>query len=108
MNEKEVYEVLLESVSSYYNAIGNPKRLLILLELRKNFIPGLKWAPLRELTDLSSGALKRHIDILLEQGLIGKSRSDYRITQSGLGLLTQVDEVADAIEEILKQRKKES
>ena len=108
MSEKKVYEILLESVSSYYSAIGNPKRLLILLELRENFIPGLKWAPLKELTDLSSGALKRHIDILLEQGLIGKSKSDYRITQSGLGLLTQVDEVTDAIEKILKQRKEET
>lgn len=108
MNEKEAYEMLLESVSSYYGAIGNSKRLLILLKLREHFIPGLKWAPLRELTDLSSGALKRHIDILLEQGLIGKSKSDYRITESGLGLLTQVDEVTHAIKEILEQRKKES
>ena len=108
MTEKEVYEMLLESVSSYYSALGNPKRLMILLELRKNFIPGLKWAPLKELTDLSSGALKRHIDILIEQGLIGKSRSDYRITELGLGLLTQVDEVTEAMREILEQRKKES
>ena len=89
-------ELLLKKVALLYSALANPKRLIILLELRKNFIPSLKWAPLKELTDLSSGALKRHIDILTEQGLIGKSRSDYRITESGLGLLTQVDVITCA------------
>jgi DNA-binding MarR family transcriptional regulator len=104
MLKEEAYEVLLESISSYYSAVGNPKRLKILLELRKQFIDGMKWAELKELTDLSSGALKRHIDILIDVGLVGKSKSSYRVTRSGLGLLTQVDEVKEAIKEILSDK----
>ena len=105
MQKQETYEILLESVSIYYRAIGNPKRLRILLKLREEFIDGMKWPQLKELTNLSSGALKRHIDVLTEVGLIGKSGSSYRITRSGLGLLTQVDEVKDAIKEILGDKK---
>jgi len=101
MEEQEIYDELLENVSSYYRAIGSPKRLKILLELRENFIDGMKWANLKELTDLSSGALKRHIDVLTEVGLIGKSKINYRITQSGLGLLTQIDQVTKKMKEIL-------
>lgn len=101
MEEAEIREILLEEVSSYYRAIGSPKRLKILLALRENFIDGMKWPALRELVDLSSGALKRHIDVLTEIGLIGKSNSNYRITQSGLGLLTQIDEVTNKMKEIL-------
>lgn len=104
MLKEEAYDALLESVSSYYSAIGNPKRLKILLALREEFIDGMKWPKLRELTNLSSGALKRHIDILMEMGLIGKSGSSYRITRSGLGLLTQVDEVKNAIKDILNNK----
>jgi len=104
MNEQEVYDTLLESVSSYYRAIGSPKRLKILLELRENFINGMKWPQLKELTDLSSGALKRHIDVLLEVGLIGKYKSHYRISKSGLGVLTQVDEVTEKMKEILSNK----
>jgi predicted transcriptional regulator len=101
MDEQEIYETLLESVVEYYNAIGSPHRLKILLELRKEFIDGMKWAALKELTGLSSGALKRHVDVLMEAGLIGKSKSSYRITKSGLGLLTQVDDVIEAMKKIL-------
>lgn len=104
MNEREVYEALLESVSSYYRAIGSPKRLEILLGLRENFIDGMKWPQLKELTNLSSGALKRHIDVLLEVGLIGKFKSHYRISRSGLGVLTQVDEVTKAMKEVLHDK----
>ena len=104
MNEQEVYDTLLESVSSYYRAIGSPKRLKILFELRENFINGMKWPQLKELTDLSSGALKRHIDVLLEVGLIGKYKSHYRISKSGLGVLTQVDEVTEKMKEILNNK----
>lgn len=106
--EEEVYDTLLESISSYYNAIANPKRLKILFELKENFIEGMKWAALKELSGLTSGALKRHMDILLEQELIGKFKSNYRITESGLGLLTQIEQIFDAMGEILDQRKKES
>jgi len=104
MEEAEIGEILLEEVSSYYRAIGSPKRLKILLSLRENFIDGMKWPALRELTDLSSGALKRHIDVLIEVGLIGKSNSHYRITQSGLGLLIQIDEVKEKMKEILSNK----
>lgn len=97
MKETEIGNMPLEEVSSYYRAISNPKRLKILLALRENFIDGMKWSALRELTDLSSGALKRHIDILTEVGLIGKSSSNYRITQSGLELLTQIDEIVKKV-----------
>ena len=104
MQQEEVYDTLLESVSSYYNAIGNPKRLKILLGLRENFIDGMKWPELKELVNLSSGALKRHIDVLTKVGLIGKSKSSYRITRSGLGLLSQVDEVTKAMKEIIADK----
>jgi len=104
MQQEEVYNTLLESVSSYYRAIGSPKRLKILLELRENFIDGMKWPQLKELTSLSSGALKRHIDVLLEVGLIGKYKSHYRISKSGLGVLTQVDEVTEAMKKILEDK----
>lgn len=104
MEEAEIGETLLEEVSSYYRAIGSPKRLKILLALRENFIDGMKWPALRELANLSSGALKRHIDVLTEVGLIGKSNSNYRITQSGLGLLTQIDEVTKKMKEILSDK----
>ena len=103
MNEEEIYEALLKSVATYYNAIGSPHRLKILLALREEFIDGMKWAALKELTGLSSGALKRHIDVLIEVGLIGKSKSNYRITKSGLGVLTQVDDVVEAMKEILSR-----
>ena len=103
MNEQEVYKTLLEDVATYYDAIGSPHRLKILLALRGEFIDGMKWAALKELTGLSSGALKRHIDVLIEVGLIGKSKSNYRITKSGLGLLTQVDDVVEAMKEILSR-----
>ncbi len=105
MEETEISEILLEEVSSYYRAIGSPKRLKILLALRENFIDGMKWPALRELTDLSSGALKRHIDVLTKVGLIGKSKSNYRITQSGLGLLTQIDQVTEMMKQILSDKK---
>ena len=105
MEENEAYETLLKGISSYYNAIGNSKRLKILLALREEFIDGMKWATLKKLTNLSSGALKRHIDILMEVGLIGKSKSNYRITKSGLGLLTQVDEVKEELKRILSNKK---
>ena len=104
MEKGEIHEILLQEVSSYYRAIGSPKRLKILLALRENFIDGMKWPALRELTDLSSGALKRHIDVLTEVGLIGKSKSNYRITQSGLGLLTQIDQVTEQMKEILSDK----
>ena len=104
MEKGEIHEILLQEVSSYYRAIGSPKRLKILLALRENFIDGMKWPALRELTDLSSGALKRHIDVLTEVGLIGKSKSNYRITQSGLGLLTQIDQVTEQMKEILPDK----
>lgn len=108
MDEQEAYETLLESVSSYYRAIGNPKRLKILFELRENFIEGMKWPQLRELVNLSSSALKSHIDFLMEVGLVAKTKSNYRISRSGLGLLTQVDEVMETIEELLKAKKAEA
>lgn len=104
MKKAEIRETLLEEVSSYYRAIGSPKRLLILLTLRDNFLDGMKWPALRELTDLSSGALKRHIDVLTEVGLIGKSNSHYRITQSGLGILTQIDQVTEMMKQILSSK----
>jgi predicted transcriptional regulator len=66
----------------------------------------MKWPDLRDLTNLSSGALKRHINVLIEVGLIGKSKSDYRIIQSGLGLLTQIDELTEKMKEILKNKEK--
>ena len=97
MNEQEAYEILIKNISAYYFAISNPKRLLIILELRKRFLAGMKWPELRELTELSSGALKRHIDVLLKMGLIGKFMSYYRVTESGLALLSQVDEVAKEV-----------
>jgi predicted transcriptional regulator len=102
MQEEEVYDELLESVSTYYKAIGSPKRLKILLALRDEFIDGMKWPALKDITGLSNGALKRHIDVLLGAGLIGKSNSSYRISKSGLGLLTQVDEVTEAMKKILE------
>ena len=105
MNEQEDYEVLLENVSSHYRAIGNPKRLRILFALRENFIDGMKWPQLRELLNLSSGALKNHIDFLMEVGLVGKTKSNYRISRSGLGLLTQVDEMMEVIKKLLKEKK---
>ena len=105
MDKEEVEEIILENISSYYRAIGSPKRLKILLALRENFIDGMKWPGLRDLTDLSSGALKRHIDVLIEVGLIGKSNSNYRITQSGLGLLTQIDDLTEKMKEILEDKK---
>lgn len=105
MKEQEIYDELLEDISSYYRAIGSPKRLKILLALRESFIDGMKWPELKELTNLSSGALKRHIDVLLEADLIGKSKSFYRITKTGLGLLTQVDEIKVGIREILSSKK---
>jgi len=104
MGKEEISEILLEEVSSYYRAIGSPKRLKILLALRENFIDGMKWPALRELTNLSSGALKRHIDVLTEVGLIGKSNSNYRITQSGLGLLTQINGVTEEMKKILSDK----
>ena len=104
MEKAEIRETLLEEVSSYYRAIGSPKRLKILLTLRENFMDGMKWPALRELTNLSSGALKRHIDVLTEVGLIGKSNSHYRITRSGLGLLTQIDDVIEMMKEILSNK----
>lgn len=103
--QEEIYDALLESISSYYGAIGNPKRLKILLALEEQFIDGMKWPELRELVNLSSGALKRHIDVLLEVGLIGKSKSNYRISKAGLGLLAQVEEVNDSLKEILRNKK---
>ncbi len=105
MNE-EIDEIFLENVSSYYRAIGSPKRLKILLELGKDekFVTGMKWPELRTLTGLSSGALKRHIDTLIETGLLAETKSSYRITRSGLGLLTQVEEVAERIREILQNK----
>ena len=58
--------------------------------------------------DLSSGALKNHIDFLMDVGLVGKTKSNYRIIRSGLGLLTQVDEVMDVIKKLLKEKKIEA
>ena len=40
----------------------------------------------------------------MEVGLVAKINSRYRITKSGLGLLTQVDEVEKEIMEILKDK----
>jgi predicted transcriptional regulator len=104
MKKEQVEETILKNISSYYRAIGSAKRLKILLALRENFIDGMKWPGLKELIDLSSGALKRHIDVLMEVGLIGKSNSNYRITQSGLGLLTQIDELIEKMKEILEDK----
>lgn len=75
--------------------IISTKVLKILLSLRENFIDGMNWSALRELTNLSSSSLKRHIDVLTDVGLIGKSNNHHRITQSGLGLLTQIDQVIE-------------
>lgn len=104
MKNRRIDEFLLENVSSYYKAIGNSKRLIILLEIRENFISGAKWASLKDATDLSSGALKRHIDSLTEQGLIGKARGNYRITEWGLKLMIEMDKV---IEKMKKRQRKE-
>lgn len=43
----------------------------------------------------------------MEVGLVAKTKSNYRISRSGLGLLTQVDEVLETIEELLKAKKAE-
>jgi predicted transcriptional regulator len=69
---------------------------------------GMKWPQLKELVDLSSGALKNHLDSLMEVGLAGKTKSNYRISRSGLNVLTQVDEVIEAIKKILEAKKVEA
>ena len=82
------------------------ERFFLLHTLRASKLKGFvkTEALIRKSLSLSSGALKRHIDVLTEVGLIGKSNSHYRITQSGLGLLTQIDQVIEKMKEILSNK----
>ena len=105
MDDQEAYEILLRNTSNSYSAVSNPKRLKILIELRKYFLEGMKWPQLRESTGLSSGALKRHINVLMESGLIGKVQSYYRISEPGLKLLMQGDQVAEELRKFQMTKK---
>lgn len=100
--EEELEDVYLEQIASQFKAIGNKHRLNILLSLRGEFIEGIKWPRLREITELSDGALKQHIDVLIRNRLIGKSKGGYRITEAGMASLADVDEFEKTIEDHVK------
>lgn len=101
-NEVQMFDILLESIVSYYKAIASKYRLKILFALRCES-DGVDFQELKKLTRLSDRTLKKHIDILMKQRVIEIREDYYRITESGLELLTQVDEVKDAMKEILKK-----
>lgn len=104
LTDIEMFDTLCESIVSYYKAIASKYRLKILFALRYGS-DGIDFQELKKLTGLSDRILKKHIDILMKQGVVEICEDYYRITKSGLGLLTQVDEVKEVMKEILRNQK---
>lgn len=102
VSPEKLEERVLGKISDLFATIGNPSRLVTLYELRKHDPTGMKWKEIQEISGVSGGSLKFHMDKLEAFSLVRGHRGRYHITSKGLGLLHLVDLLKDKVEAELR------